>query len=62
MSSSVTQEKLEKEFLFYLNNNRSRKGKGIGREKKGRGKGFRVWSNAMWESVQILGFSIPLRY
>jgi hypothetical protein len=24
--------------------------------------GERVWSNAVWESVQILGFSIPLRY
>ncbi len=62
MNNSVTQEKLEREFLFYLNNNGSRRGEGIGGEKKGRGKGFRVWSNAMWESVQILGFSIPLRY
>jgi hypothetical protein len=61
MNNNVIQE-LEREFLFYLNNNESRKGEGIGGEKKGRGKGFRVWSNAMWESVQILGFSIPLRY
>jgi hypothetical protein len=37
-------------------------GKEREREERGKegGKGFRVWSDAMQESVQILGFSISL--
>jgi hypothetical protein len=34
----------------------------MGGERKGRGKGSRVWSNAMRGNIQILGFNIPLRY
>jgi hypothetical protein len=37
MSNGVTQEKLERGFSFYLNNNRSRKGEGMGGERKGKG-------------------------
>jgi hypothetical protein len=58
MNNSVIQEKLERGFSFYLNSNESKKGEGMG----GESKGFRVWSDAMQESVQVLGISIPLVY
>jgi hypothetical protein len=37
MNNSVTQDKLERGFSFYLNSNGSKKGEGMGGERKGRG-------------------------
>jgi hypothetical protein len=49
--------------LSYPNINGNKKGEGTRGERKGMGgKGLGFWNNTTWESVQILRFSIPLRY